>query len=300
MNAPFMDHMSIPPKFTANFGGQIHEMVKLKGPNGNIWQVGVAIQAEKFVLQFGWKEFALANDIKENDILIFNYNGNSSFQVQILRPNGCERISSFFVEEKWTNLQKVNGPTRNICQHENLSSGSSSDSENHTEQSATSDEKPRQRPKKGTGTSKNQKDGNNCEVTKSEPPFMYVARKLQMTNTEKNEALRLAQEVQPGNPYFVGVINPSCIGFQRSFVLGVPTNFSATYLQRKTQKVVLHYNGRPWEAMYVHTQNRSQIRSNVWKSFVIENNLQEGDVYLFELLKDQNEIISFRVHLSKN
>ncbi|KAJ3678138.1 hypothetical protein LUZ60_001941 [Juncus effusus] len=297
MDGSFMHQMSIPTKFTTNSGGHIGKIVKLKGPSGNIWQIGVTKRAAKFVLRVGWKEFILANDIKENDILIFKYNGNSSFEVQIFQ-NGCERISSFFAKKKGTGCFRgeVYGPNCNIRHHDIITSGSSSDSEGQTEESPTRDEKPRRQSKKDAGTSRN--GGDRREMLQKQPPFLYLSHKTHLNTAQNKKALRLAREVTSGNPYFVAVINSCCI--RRNAVLSIPKKFSVEYLPTETAEATLHYMGRKWNAMYIYRKERKQIGSTGWKSFVKDNNLQEGDVCLFELLKDKNEIISFRVHLLKN
>lgn len=117
-----------PNDFQRYFRGQIGETVELKGPSGNMWQVGVVKSAEKFTFQSGYKDFVIANNIEANDLLVFKYCGNSSFQVQIFDPSGCERTE---VQEESSNssIKVVPGPDHNMQWDKITISFSSGDSE---------------------------------------------------------------------------------------------------------------------------------------------------------------------------
>ncbi|XP_024014605.1 B3 domain-containing protein REM14 [Eutrema salsugineum] len=52
------------------------------------WKVKIEEDGQK--LTDGWKQFALAHDLRTGDILIFRHEKGMSFHVEILGPSGCE------------------------------------------------------------------------------------------------------------------------------------------------------------------------------------------------------------------
>ncbi|KAJ3702441.1 hypothetical protein LUZ61_006146 [Rhynchospora tenuis] len=92
MDASCLNQMDLPKAFVRNIKGRIAKNVELKGPSGNIWQVGVTKLVENFTFQSGWKDFVIANSVKANDLLVFMYNTKSSFEVQIFDPSGTDYV----------------------------------------------------------------------------------------------------------------------------------------------------------------------------------------------------------------
>lgn len=75
-----------------HFGGDISGTVKLEAPNGQVYDVGVAKKVNRTVLRSGWEAFVDANQIQENNSLMFRYIGISYFKVAVFDSNGEERI----------------------------------------------------------------------------------------------------------------------------------------------------------------------------------------------------------------
>ncbi|KAJ4788114.1 B3 domain-containing protein [Rhynchospora pubera] len=79
---------------------------------------------DTFIFQSGWKDFVTANQIGNNDILLFKYCTSSSFEVTIFDPSGCENAASFFAkktktevysqESSDTSIQVVNEPHHKV------------------------------------------------------------------------------------------------------------------------------------------------------------------------------------------
>jgi B3 DNA binding domain len=136
VNSIFSYSQDLPNNIHKIFRGQIDGTVELKVPGGNVWQVSVIKSTGNLTFQSGWKDFVIANCVEENDLLVFKYSGNSSFQAQISDPNGCERTSFFAqreeieVQESSDNSTKIfEGPDHNMYADKITISGSSSDSE---------------------------------------------------------------------------------------------------------------------------------------------------------------------------
>jgi B3 DNA binding domain len=127
----------LPNDFHRNFKGQIGETAELKGPSGNVWQVGVIKSTGRSTFQSGWKDFVTGNRVEANDFLVFKYSGNSSFQVQIFDSSECERTTTFFARREQTDVQELSQSSIEISEgsdhdrHEDkiTISSSSSDSE---------------------------------------------------------------------------------------------------------------------------------------------------------------------------
>ncbi|KAF3339159.1 B3 domain-containing protein [Carex littledalei] len=91
---------NIPKKFGKIFNGSMREIVELEGPSEITWHVKMIRSSNNtFAMRSGWKEFVIANRIHKNDVLVFTYNGNSSFKVAIFDRSGCEKAAPFFAKK---------------------------------------------------------------------------------------------------------------------------------------------------------------------------------------------------------
>lgn len=66
--------------------------IKLKSPNGSLYDVEVTEHYNKVVLRHGWEAFVDAHHIEENESVLFRNIDNSLFEVLILDSDGCEKI----------------------------------------------------------------------------------------------------------------------------------------------------------------------------------------------------------------
>jgi hypothetical protein len=53
----------------------------------------------------GWRDSVTANKIDENDLLVFKYRSNSSFDVLIFDPTGCEKVAPLVIKTEQTELE---------------------------------------------------------------------------------------------------------------------------------------------------------------------------------------------------
>ncbi|ESQ47403.1 hypothetical protein EUTSA_v10028330mg [Eutrema salsugineum] len=68
------------------------------------WKVKIEEDGQK--LTDGWKQFALAHDLRIGDILIFRHEKHMAFHVKILGPSGCEVQYESCLDDK-SNLEKT-------------------------------------------------------------------------------------------------------------------------------------------------------------------------------------------------
>jgi hypothetical protein len=98
---------SIPEKFVKNFRGQISEVIKLEAPDGNMYDIQVTKGLNKIVLGSGWAAFSNAYELKEHDVLVFRYIGDSHFKTLIFDPSGCEKELFRVVMKRAPNVQEI-------------------------------------------------------------------------------------------------------------------------------------------------------------------------------------------------
>jgi hypothetical protein len=78
--------------------GKIPTKIKLHTQNDQIHIIAVAKNQEKLVLTVGWSQFVESYDLQMGDSLIFNYNGDSQFNVILFDKLGREKALSAVVD----------------------------------------------------------------------------------------------------------------------------------------------------------------------------------------------------------
>lgn len=93
----FLCAQAIPKKFAENLRSKLPENVVLKGPSGATWKVGVVADDENLLFKHGWQDFVKDHALEKNDILVFRYNGESSFNVLVFNQHSlCEKEAAYF------------------------------------------------------------------------------------------------------------------------------------------------------------------------------------------------------------
>ena len=89
---------ALPKTFSDNVKKKLPENVTLKGPSGVVWNIGLTTRDDTVYFTDGWQRFVKDHALKENDFLVFKYNGESLFEVLIFDgDNFCEKATSYFV-----------------------------------------------------------------------------------------------------------------------------------------------------------------------------------------------------------
>ncbi|KAI3861332.1 hypothetical protein MKW92_022506 [Papaver armeniacum] len=111
--------------------------------------------------------------------------------------------------------------------------------------------------------------------------IMHYTAKFQAT-------LEAAEEFTSENPFFKIVMQASYIEGQWA---RVPADFVISYFTNITQMVITFraLDGRTWEVGYVFKAPTGRWLSHGWRKFVVDNDLKEGDVCVFELV-DRNKM----------
>lgn len=81
----------IPPAFVRKFINTIPRGAILKDESGRYWHVGVEKIDPKLYFTSGWEGFVSEHKLERGDLLLFKYNGNTSFEVKVYANNGCKK-----------------------------------------------------------------------------------------------------------------------------------------------------------------------------------------------------------------
>ncbi|OMO74944.1 hypothetical protein COLO4_26420 [Corchorus olitorius] len=93
----FHEQLAIPKKFALKLRNKLPETATLKGPSGLTWSVDLTRDGDALFFTNGWAEFVKDQSLEENDLLIFRFNGESSFNVWVYDPsNGTEKEALYF------------------------------------------------------------------------------------------------------------------------------------------------------------------------------------------------------------
>lgn len=314
----FSQRMRIPRKFMQHFKEELSEFVNLKGPSGLTWHVGPTKIAGNVFLQHGWKEFVDVHHLKENDLLVFKYDGDSSFTVLMFDSSGCEKESSYLFKKKFSRKRETKEDSVEILDvssrkvHNVSSSINPQDDMPQQPSLSISYKFPRGNKAQMSGSSGGIRDSTEQKVqfpngvkyhdsaaaethTVEEPSYTkyFRSRRQPVTDAEKDTALQLALSFRPVRPAFLTVMKESNV--YKGFHLWITPEFAKKYLPHRKQKIILRLpSGKnEWEVSYLYSSFR--FVGN-WKSFSVDNNLEEGDVCIFELTGDKKHT-TMTVHI---
>ncbi|XP_027368166.1 B3 domain-containing protein REM16 [Abrus precatorius] len=100
LRAGYDQGLALPKAFSDNLKKKLPENVFLKGPGGVVWNVGLTTRDDTLYFTHGWQQFVKDHALKENDFLVFKYNGESQFEVLIFDGGSfCEKAGSYFVRK---------------------------------------------------------------------------------------------------------------------------------------------------------------------------------------------------------
>ncbi|KAI0503718.1 hypothetical protein KFK09_014657 [Dendrobium nobile] len=322
----------LPKKFIDHFKGELLETIELKVPSGDKWHVELKKTGDGVVLDCGWTNFVAAYGILENDTLVFKYDGRSSFIVLIFEQSGCEKAASHCAMRKdgmeelcaiasgkkdrhpcYESSPRTSEQPKQLAMFQKILRANRDAKEKHLKRRMnTMSTKRILRQKNFTGTrgkkSLNEQESeikqgtmnlsNEVSLAKQwNPKDFIISKKARLTDAVKNIVLHLAETNQTDKPTFVSIMVPSCIS--KRFYLTIPIAFAIQYLPRASGRVLLQLNGkeRTWP-VHCLVQGNSVGFSSGWKEFVQYNQLNVGDVCIFEMLEAQERVL-MAVHINK-
>ncbi|XVF17773.1 hypothetical protein REPUB_Repub10bG0152400 [Reevesia pubescens] len=114
---------------------------------------------------------------------------------------------------------------------------------------------------------------------------------------KKAKTFQIARAFRSENPFFVIFLQPSYVQTNK---VSIPEKFARKYFGKLREEVILHLsNGKSWPVKYYQRslERPSAKLCSGWRTFVLDNNLQVGDVCVFELTEGTQ--ISLKVTIYK-
>ncbi|XP_057871066.2 B3 domain-containing protein Os01g0723500 isoform X2 [Cryptomeria japonica] len=121
----------------------------------------------------------------------------------------------------------------------------------------------------------------------------YVSCRREVTQEEREKALKDARSFQSDKPFNLIVMKQSQV--YQGFWLGLSRDFTKRWLpDQRIEITLLGPRGKKWRVQYLGDRSNPGL-SGGWKGFAIDNNLEEGDVCVFELEDKKN--FTLKVHI---
>ncbi|KAF5187979.1 B3 domain-containing protein [Thalictrum thalictroides] len=270
----FDRRLRIPQAFLQCIAKKSSEMVILEGPSGSCWCVRLKRTIDGMYLEDGWGKFARAHSLREGEFLVFRYDGNTKFTVQIFDSSTLEKEDAFKVANSKEEIICDRGKKRLMPQeekqkHHTESWGKSKwpcnptqSAKRHREDRLLEQKKPHQSRRSNT-----HKDGN--ILVKHEP--------IQASRTTNLE-----------HPFFEVVIRPSYI-----HILPIPIRFSRRYFTKEVETVTIMVpDGRTRHIRCSKATQGFYQLSKGWNYFKKEMNLSVGNICVFEMIGDMTFLLN--------
>ncbi|KAG6749317.1 hypothetical protein POTOM_046361 [Populus tomentosa] len=258
--------LPIPKSFAQKYFKNDHGDAVLCVLDGRTWPVKCFVYPgngkAKTQISSGWNKFTWDNYLEVGDVCVFELTKciEMSFKVIIVRANKDEshRLAVEMVKMA-RQVHTINMEPKNKGE----------------EDDSLPPEKKIKNPLPHKMVNNSKKDAGSGLKTKRLAPLSAI---------EKEKALRRAHAFKSENPFFVIAIQPAyvCSGSN----MNLPFKFADRYFKEKNGEVILQVSeGRLWTVDYSWKLKKTFLCSYNWMEFARDNNLEVGDVCVFELIK---------------
>ncbi|KAL4318218.1 hypothetical protein GQ457_18G016760 [Hibiscus cannabinus] len=226
-------------------------------------ETGIKKADKKVWFQEGWQESLERYYICVGYVLVFRYEGNSAFSKTI-------SILSWVGD---VNLQTSKGMNNQVIRVKLPTSGA-----------MPPEPKKRGRKRKVDPNIQESSAGHVDDVDMRFRSYESAsARKRTVTAEERERAVNAAKAFEPVNPFCRVVLRPSYL--YRGCIMYLPSCFAEKHLSGVSGSIKLQLpDGRQWSVRCLYKGGKAKF-SRGWYEFTLENNLGEGDVCVFELLR---------------
>uniref|UniRef100_A0A0E0D3S2 TF-B3 domain-containing protein n=1 Tax=Oryza meridionalis TaxID=40149 RepID=A0A0E0D3S2_9ORYZ len=292
----FRERMIIPNEFLQYFRGKIPRTIKLQLRDGCTYDVQVTKNLGKISLQSGWKAFVTAHDLQLGDFLVFSYDEISELKVLIFGPSGCEKVhpcpttkGATHSGEKWEEPLRI--------------SSNSYDLPVKSPQSVSKSEKQWDSSGQENNTANIEEVALQGDDLQVHPVLNCILPKhTRLTDMQKQQLERKVRAIHSEIPIYGCILRKSRVHGKSQTVepfslcnQDICREYADVYLPFKELNMTLQRHGKNWEVLCHTKDTRTKRLSTGWSRFAQENNLQVGDICLFELLK--NKEYSMNVHI---
>ncbi|XP_047050297.1 B3 domain-containing protein LOC_Os12g40080-like [Lolium rigidum] len=286
----FRRQMSIPEKFVKNFRGQISEVIKLEAPDGNIYDIQVTKGLNKIVLGSGWAAFSNAYELKEHDVLVFRYIGDSHFKTLIFDPSGCEKELFRVVMKRAPNVQEIGISDDQSFPEETMPREKLSHDDycRNTNKMTSMDSPSPRSDEHVTCTEDPQETMNSGSLQEITKPHYVLATGCNLTAMQQTEVDVLVKKIRPVIPFYITTMNKTSLSGSLAFC----KDYAVTYLPHEDQFITLCHPQKSsiWvDNLKVITDGASMLSAG-WLCFVHHNELRESDICVFEVSKSDGEV----------
>ncbi|XP_057828620.2 B3 domain-containing protein Os01g0723500 isoform X2 [Cryptomeria japonica] len=318
----FSQKLSIPPAFVPKLIQEADLITVLHVPSGRQWVVKLCGTSTGLEFGQGWENFVHDQRLELGDFLVFKYICRSKFKVWIFGKSGCEKNSTVFEsEETHYDLQKIcpnsiiaSAVTRNSAQptDSHLLIDLVSDEEDKNEVAENQGKVPKSSssspccpPKNpmhchpSLAGEKRNLEKSSAEIETENRSYLgtyYISRRRPVTEAERNKTLKEAKSFKSDKPFSSVLMMPSHV--YHGFWMGVPKQCIRT-LQLPSENfdmILVDANSKEWQVRYRWNGSRANL-SKGWRPFSFSNNLEEGDVCIFERVDHSIHKIKLRVHI---
>ncbi|XVF45210.1 hypothetical protein PTKIN_Ptkin02bG0186700 [Pterospermum kingtungense] len=315
----------IPDNFVKKFRDELSVAAALTVPDGHVWRVGIRKADNKVWFQEGWQEFVERYYIRVGYLLVFRYEGNSAFSVSIFNLYNSETNyhTNALVGAQYNHGQQY--PFEELEDDEcvspalqNLFGGSKlnncinwsgevnlhmSNGVNNQpirvklHSSGAEPPQPKKRGRKKRKLDPSEHDSSAGHEDAVDMRFRFYesasARKRTVTAEERERAINAAKSFEPTNPFCRVVLRPSYL--YRGCIMYLPSCFAEKHLGGVSGFIKLQLpDGKQWPVRCLYKAGRAKF-SQGWYEFTLENNLGEGDVCVFELLRSREFVLKVTV-----
>ncbi|KAJ1266106.1 hypothetical protein BS78_08G125800 [Paspalum vaginatum] len=288
MVGDFCKQMTVPAKFSRDFRGQISQVVKLEAPDGNLYDVNVSREdlktKNKLVFRHGWGPFCSACELKQGDVVVFRYAGDSRFKVLVFDPSGCEKELFRGVMNPGCSAQHNGVPHEQSPSGEGLALHELSRGRKASKMSPG--DSPSQRSKENT---MDPMGSGGLQASATSPPRAVFAKGCKLTTEQKARLDSLEKIVRPEIPLYVANTNRTNLsdGF-----MSISKDYSDKYLPHEDQTIALR---RPpgikkREASLKVSTDGAYIFSAGWPGFACDNRLRDGDACALEVSRSERRL----------
>ncbi|KAL1546691.1 B3 domain-containing protein-like protein isoform X1 [Salvia divinorum] len=294
------ERLNIPCNFVKHMEGTAPGTAVLVGPSGNSWFADLILVENGLFLNDGWTDFVKDHFLEHGDSIVFRYDGDSNFTLQIFDRSMCEKQAAFSAKssqdvsrydsnvvkkrqrESSTLLDSIIEGVPNKMRCSQLRSDRMYDAhENHTNSVNTEDWMQQ------ADENSSMKNLITVALPLTAIPRDHADRRT--TNLDvllsASEAEKMAQSFKSSFPSFLKVMKR--FNISGSYTLNVPYQFATEHLPKCKVKIVLrNLRGESWTVNSIPTTKvqTSHTFCGGWLSFVRDNKIDVGDICIFELL----------------
>ncbi|XP_015071384.1 B3 domain-containing protein Os01g0723500-like isoform X1 [Solanum pennellii] len=319
---PFMnsEKLKIPSKFIKHMEGGDSGTIVLVGPSGNAWPVDLIQQDDGLFFNNGWVSFVKDHCLETGDSLVFRYDGDLHFTVQVFDESSCEKEASYNADcsQGATDLYNlalkkrdrgnsvlldcmVEGVPKKMksteipseCTSSQDTHGLASSKDGYTPEDAVCSYAGRNYAASFLDEMENAGDALNSKVTIAVPAQAKIIFSNPGNASSEKDMWLPAQEAEK----VAGLFTSSLPSFTKvmkrfnisgSYTLHIPYQFATEHLPNCKVKILLHnLEGKTWTVNSIPTTRvqTSHTFCGGWLSFVRDNNIDLGDTCIFELVR---------------